>query len=283
MKAKALLFTFFAGLAILLTGCDKDNNDHKDAIEPTEPVVLAFNKKYPDAVNPIFTIEGHYYVAEFMNNGVSTEAWLTNWGKWMMDKAETPFNLLPSDVTTAFNTGLYSGWKVDESYTINRDSMAVIYKIDAERGNSDMDLYYSQFGNLIKAVDDEGNEDAPIVIPAEVHTLMAFTFATCKLLDIQSNTDGYVLNLLDGQLYKTAQLNKDYKWQSTSYQIAEQDVPAIVMNAFQSTGYAGDTIESILVKIEAAGSFYTFTVNHNGQSTEVTFDALGNVPHQVGK
>ena len=83
--------------------------------------------------------------------------------------------------------------------------------------------------------------------------------------------------MLDGQVYKIAQLNKDYRWQSTTYQIAEQDVPAVIMNSFQSTGYANDTIQSITVKLEAAGTFYTFTVDHNGQSTEVTFDALGNI------
>ena len=277
MNAKTTLFTLFAGLAILLAGCDNNDDDHKDAIEPTEPVMQAFNKKYPNASNPIFTIEGNYYVAEFTNNSVSTEAWLTEQGKWMMDKADTPFNQLPEAVTAALNNGLYAGWKVDDSYTINRDSMTVVYKIDAEKGNSDMDLYYSPYGNLIKAVNDEGNEDAPIVIPAEVHTLMAFTFATCDLLDIQSNADGYILNMLDGKVYKIAQLNKNYLWQSTSYQIAEQDVPEIIMDSFQSTGYAGDTIESILVKIDANGTFYTFTVDHNGQSTEVTFDAIGNI------
>lgn len=277
MNAKTTLFTLFAGLVILLAGCDNNDDDHKDAIEPTEPVMQAFNKKYPNASNPIFTIEGNYYVAEFTNNGVSTEAWLTEQGKWMMDKADTPFNQLPEAVTAAFDNGLYAGWKVDDSYTINRDSMTVVYKIDAEKGNSDMDLYYSPYGNLIKAVNDEGNEDAPIVIPAEVHTLMAFTFATCDLLDIQSNANGYILNMLDGKVYKIAQLNKNYLWQSTSYQITEQDVPEIIMDSFQSTGYAGDTIESILVKIDANGTFYTFTVDHNGQSTEVTFDAIGNI------
>ena len=277
MNAKTTLFTLFAGLAFLLAGCDNNDDDHKDAIEPTEPVMQAFNKKYPNASNPIFTIEGNYSVAVFTNNGVSTEAWLTEQGKWMMDKADTPFNQLPEAVTAAFDNGLYAGWKMDDSYTINRDSMTVVYKIDAEKGNSDMDLYYSPYGNLIKAVNDEGNEDAPIVIPAEVHTLMAFTFATCDLLDIQSNADGYILNMLDGKVYKIAQLNKNYLWQSTSYQIAEQNVPEIIMDSFQSTGYVGDTIESILVKIDANGTFYTFTVNHNGQSTEVTFDAIGNI------
>nr|WP_129732427.1 PepSY-like domain-containing protein [Parabacteroides goldsteinii] len=277
MSAKTTFFTLFAGLAILLAGCDNNDDDHKNAIEPTEPVMQAFNKKYPDASHPIFTIEGNYYVAEFTNNGVSTEAWLTEQGKWMMDKADTPFNQLPQPVTTAFDSGLYAGWKVDDTYTIHRDSMAVVYKIEAEKADSDMDLYYSEYGNLIKAVPDKGNEDAPIVIPDPVHNLMNLTFATCTLLDIQSNSEGYILNMLDGQVYKIAQLNKDYRWQSTSYTIPEQNVPEIIMAAFQSTGYAGDTIESINVKIDANGTFYTFTVDHNGQSTDVTFNAIGNI------
>lgn len=276
MNAKATLFTLFAGLAVLLGACDNNDDNHKDAIEPTEPVVQAFNEKYPDASRPIFTIEGNYYVAEFTDNGIPTEAWLTQQGQWMMDKADTPFNQLPPPVTSAFDNGLYAGWKVDDSYTIRRDSMATIYKIEAEQGNSDLDLYYSPYGNLIRSVPDQGNDDAPIIIPAEVHTLMNLTFATCQLLYIQSNADGYILNLLDGNVYKIAQLNKDYRWQSTSYQIAEQDVPAIVMSAFQSTGYAGDTIQSITVKLDANGTFYTFDVDHNGQSMEVAFDALGN-------
>lgn len=264
-------------MALFTTACDNNDDDHKNAIEPTQPVLQTFNDKYPDASNPIFTIEGNYYVAEFTNNGVSTEAWLTEQGKWMMDKADTPFNQLPQPVTTAFDNGLYAGWKVDDTYTIHRDSMAVVYKIEAEKADSDMDLYYSEYGNLIKAVPDKGNEDAPIVIPDPVHNLMNLTFATCTLLDIQSNSEGYILNMLDGQVYKIAQLNKDYRWQNTSYTIPEQDVPQIIMAAFQSTGYAGDTIESINVKIDANGTFYTFTVDHNGQSTDVTFNAIGNI------
>lgn len=277
MNTRLILFSLIAGVVLLMAGCSKTDNDHKNAIEPTQPVLQTFNEKYPDAQNTLFTIEGNYYVAEFTNNGVSTEAWLTDQGKWMMDKADTPFNQLPQAVTTSFNNGLYAGWKVDDTYTINRDSMAVVYKIEAEKAESDLDLYYSQYGNLIKAVPDKGNEDVPIVIPDAVHVLMNLTFATCTLLDIQSNSEGYILNMLDGKVYKIAQLNKEYRWQSTSYNISEQEVPDIIMNSFQSTGYADDTIQSITVKLDAAGTSFTFTVDHNGQSAEVTFDALGNI------
>ena len=74
---------------------------------------------------------------------------------------------------------------MDDTYAINRLNMGIVYKIEAEQSNSEVDLYYSQYGNLIKAVDDEINNDAPIVIPKEVSNLMEITFANAELLDIQ--------------------------------------------------------------------------------------------------
>ena len=57
------------------------------------------------------------------------------------------------------------------------------------------------------------NNDAPIVIPKEVSNLMEITFANAELLDIQQNSLGYELDMIDNQIYKVAQLNKDYRWQ----------------------------------------------------------------------
>ena len=93
---------------------------------------------------------------------------------------------------------------MDDTYAINRLNMGIVYKIEAEQSNSEVDLYYSQYGNLIKAVDDEINNDAPIVIPKEVSNLMEITFANAELLDIQQNSLGYELDMIDNQIYKVA-------------------------------------------------------------------------------
>ena len=68
MNTRSILFSLIAGMALFTTACDNNDDDHKNAIEPTQPVLQTFNDKYPDASNPIFTIEGNYYVAEFTNN-----------------------------------------------------------------------------------------------------------------------------------------------------------------------------------------------------------------------
>ena len=272
MNTRLILFTCIAGLTLFFSGCSKNDDDHQGII-PLPPVENAFQEKYPDAKNPVFEIEGNYYVVDFNNEGSETTAWFTDQGVWMMEKIDISFAQLPAAVSTAF----YSNWTVDDTYAINRLNMGIVYKIEAEQSNSEVDLYYSQYGNLIKVVDDEINNDAPIVIPKEVSNLMEITFANAELLDIQQNSLGYELDMIDNQIYKVAQLNKDYRWQSTTWAMSEQEVPQIVMQGFESSAYASDKVQSIYTLLNANGTFYLFKVSHNGQDETITFDVFGNI------
>ena len=171
MNTRLILFTCIAGLTLFFSGCSKNDDDHQGII-------------------PLPPVEGNYYVVDFNNGGSETTAWFTDQGIWMMEKIDISFAQLPAAVSTAFKQGFYSNWTVDDTYAINRLNMGIVYKIEAEQSNSEVDLYYSQYGNLIKAVDDEINNDAPIVIPKEVSNLMEITFANAELLDIQQNSLG---------------------------------------------------------------------------------------------
>ena len=276
MNTRLILFTCIAGLTLFFSGCSKNDDDHQGII-PLPPVENAFQEKDPDAKNPVFEIEGNYYVVDFNNEGSETTAWFTDQGVWMMEKIDISFAQLPAAVSTAFKQSFYSNWTVDDTYAINRLNMGIVYKIEAEQSNSEVDLYYSQYGNLIKAVDDEINNDAPIVIPKEVSNLMEITFANAELLDIQQNSLGYELDMIDNQIYKVAQLNKDYRWQSTTWAMSEQEVPQIVMQGFESSAYASDKVQSIYTLLNANGTFYLFKVSHNGQDETITFDVFGNI------
>ena len=103
------------------------------------------------------------------------------------------------------------------------------------------------------------------------------TFANAELLDIQQNSLGYELDMIDNQIYKVAQLNKDYRWQSTTWAMSEQEVPQIVMQGFESSAYASDKVQSIYTLLNANGTFYLFKVSHNGQDETITFDVFGNI------
>lgn len=140
MNTRLILFTCIAGLTLFFSGCSKNDDDHQGII-PLPPVENAFQEKYPDAKNPVFEIEGNYYVVDFNNEGSETTAWFTDQGVWMMEKIDISFAQLPAAVSTAFKQGFYSNWTVDDTYAINRLNMGIVYKIEAEQSNSEVDLY----------------------------------------------------------------------------------------------------------------------------------------------
>ena len=77
MNTRLILFTCIAGLTLFFSGCSKNDDDHQGII-PLPPVENAFQEKYPDAKNPVFEIEGNYYVVDFNNGGSETTAWFTD-------------------------------------------------------------------------------------------------------------------------------------------------------------------------------------------------------------
>ena len=87
MNTRLILFTCIAGLTLFFSGCSKNDDDHQGII-PLPPVENAFQEKYPDAKNPVFEIEGNYYVVDFNNEGSETTAWFTDQGVWMMEKID---------------------------------------------------------------------------------------------------------------------------------------------------------------------------------------------------
>lgn len=170
MNVRLFLFSFLAGITLILTGCDRHDDDHEGII-PLPPVAKAFQEKYPNARDAFFDIDGSYYVVDFKNNNVSTTAWFTDQGVWTMDKASVPFSQLPTDVIGAFNQSAYSKWAIDDSYVINLIDMAAIYKIEVEYGDNEADLYYSGSGKLIKTVDDNTNNDSLTNFPKDITAL----------------------------------------------------------------------------------------------------------------
>lgn len=150
MHTNVAVVSLLVCFSLLLCGCPKDGPEQ--GIIPIEKVSQAFADKYPDARHIIFDIEGDYYVATFTNEGYPTTAWLTFQGQWVMDKVQYPFSFLPQPVTTAFWNGAYSDWEIEECFVIHRAGMETVYKIEVEKGETEMELYYSGTGELMEAV-----------------------------------------------------------------------------------------------------------------------------------
>lgn len=279
MNTKRLILMCLSGILFLVTGCDKDDDDSNKGNLPPKEVLQAFNTKYPNAQNISWENNGGYYIAEFTNSSVETDAWFSEQGIWTMSKESTTYNQLPPVVSTALKNSSYANWKVDDCYFIQRESLASIYKIEVESNNQENDLYYTEYGNLIKVVNDnnDNNEDTPLIVPAKVIDMVNLTFAGSIIVDLQQNAKGYELDLLDKTVYKIVQLNAEYFWQSTTWEVSLQEVPQDIISGFENSEYANDKIVKILLFTNADGAFHQFVVVHNGKEVVVTFDVFGNI------
>lgn len=278
MNAKILSFTIYASFALLFAGCSKDDENIPGGIEPPKTILEAFNIKYPDARDTEWIVKNDYYVADFKNNTLDNTAWFDHLGVWAMIETEWPINRLPEAISTDIQQGEYAGWKIEEADTIGRAGMGTMYKVEVEKGEQDTDLYYTLYGDLIKAVvDAKKKEDAPIIIPEKVANLMEQTFQGAELLDIEDTTFGVQLAVLDKTTLKIVELTQIYTWKSTTWKVTEQEVPAIIMDAFDASEYGNDQVTSIYMYIDANGAFHKFNVIHNGQAVTVEFDVFGNI------
>ena len=275
MYTKITILSLLTSIVLLFSGCKDD--DQERGIVPVEQVSQAFAEKYPNARNIVFEIEGKYYVADFTNEGYPTTAWFTDQGKWMMEKIEYPFSRLPQKVTTAFFEGIYGDWEIEECYEINRAGMGTVYKIEIQKGERERELYYSSLGNLIKTVEDDKNEDQPMIVPQEVTDLLNLTFAGSELLDMQTRSTGTELDIIDDGVYKVVQLNSNYRWLSTTWKLSKEEVPEVVREGFEASEYAGNPVEEMQIWVDADGVFYLFTVKRHSQTIVVTLDPFGQV------
>lgn len=277
MNAKVLVSALFACYALLFAGCSKDNENIPGGIEPPKTILDAFNNRYPDAQDTEWTVKNDYYVIEFQNFGQENTAWFNHLGQWAMLKTDLPLNQVPAVITASIQNIDYPGWKIEDADTISRAGMGTVFKVEVEKGAQEADLYYTLYGDLIKAVNAVGNEDAPVIVPEQVITLMEFTYQGCELLDIQTNTSGVQLSLLDGKILKIGELTSTYTWKSTTWKIAPSDVPSAVTNGFNASDFGSDPISSIYILLDANGTFYKFNVSHNGLPATVELDVFGNV------
>ena len=278
MNAKISTITIIASFALLFSGCSKDDENIPGGIEPPKHIQEAFNTKYSNARDMEWTVKNDYYVVDFENNSLDNTAWFDHLGVWAMIKTDWPLNRLPAAISTDIQQGEYAGWKIEEADTIGRSGMGMMYKVEVEKSEQDTDLYYTLYGDLIKAVANaKGKEDAPIIIPEKVANLMEQTFQGAELLDIENTTFGVQLAVLDKTTLKIVELTQIYTWKSTTWKVTEQEVPTTIMNAFNASEYGNDKIESIYMYLDANGAFHKFNVIHSGQAVTVEFDVFGNI------
>ena len=143
---------------LAFSACEKE--DDVLVSDVPQAVLNTFKAKYPNIL-PEWESKQGYYVAEFFQEGMETEMWITAQGEWAMTEMDMGMNLnlLPQPVLDAFKASTYATWQVDDMDKYERTDRT-FYLIEVETaGQADRDLFYNPDGTLIKDVVDKDNND----------------------------------------------------------------------------------------------------------------------------
>lgn len=276
MKTKlSVLALAMCGL-LTFTSCDDDDNNYL----PDQTVTKAFETKYPDAGKVEWETKNGYEVADFHLGGNETEAWFDNKGNWLMTKTEINFGLLPEDIRKALKGGEYAKWKYTEYDKLERSNAATVYVIEAEQGEKEVDLYYTEDGTLIKVVDDSINDNnnfQPVTIPQAITDAINEMYVGATIVEFDQEKTGFEVDILHNGIYKDVYFNSNNEWVSTEWDITEDKVPAIVMDALKTSEYKNYRIDDIDQIEKPAGTFYLFELEQGDNDVEVTISAEGKI------
>lgn len=276
MKVKlSILALALCGL-FAFTSCDDDDNNYL----PDQTVTKAFDEKYPGVGKVEWETKSGYEVADFHLSGNDAEAWFDNKGNWVMTKTEINFGLLPEAIRKSLRENEYQDWKYTDYDKLERSNAATVYVIEAEQGEKEVDLYYTEDGVLIKVVndsDDDHNNFQPVIIPQAITDSINKMYAGATILEFDQEKNGFEVDILHNNIYKDVYFNTENQWVSTEWDITKDQVPAIVMNALQASEYKNYTIDDIDLIEKPEGTFYVFDLEQGDNDVEVTFDSEGNI------
>ncbi|MDR2010787.1 MAG: PepSY-like domain-containing protein [Bacteroidales bacterium] len=143
------------GIVLIMSGlvfisCEKSEK------APNSMVGDNFDSLYPNAKHIEWEIEKGYYVAEFRDGNHDKEAWFDNSYSWVLTKTEYE-RKVPDLVKETINNSNYKGWHIDDVDFIEKVNRDPFYIVEVEKGESEVDLYISNNGEIIAEITENGD------------------------------------------------------------------------------------------------------------------------------
>ena len=274
MKTRMTIFVSLLLAGFAFTSCD----DSDDNYTPDEKIVNVLYEKYPNAQRVDWELQHDHYVADFYDNNIEKEAWITTKGEWVMTESDILFNNLPDAVQTAFNESEYKDWRVDDVDMLERIEMETVYVIEVEKSKQEFVLSYAEDGTLIKAVEDIDNNNnyQPNTVPEVLKNFINEKYPQATIVDIEVEKGITEIDILHENKAKELHFNSTNEWLYTTWDVREREIQDIATKVLNDN--PGFKIDDIDYKESADGSeVYIFELEKGNQEIHVTVDMEGNV------
>lgn len=148
---------FYDELGNLLYRDDKNNSENYEHwpnnTGSTTDMNAALKAKYPNAILDEWERKGSYLIAECDIDRVEADVWFDADLNWVMTEFDWTFTKLSTAIQTAFLASEYANWELDDVDKLEYVSGTIYYVIEVERGNTEIQLFYNENGNLVSTKD----------------------------------------------------------------------------------------------------------------------------------
>lgn len=275
MRGRILMVTLWMASLFVFAACHDDDDDDDKGYTPGKSVVAAFEAKFPNAVAVSWEKKGVYEKAEFHQNGQEVDAWFDASGQWMMTETDVLFANLPAEVKTGFNESIYSAWQVEDVDMLERLNMPTVYRLEIEKGNEEMLIYFNEKGELVKEVNEEAS-----TLPTAVSSFITRQYPKALVVTVDRWQDGMLeVGILDDSLVKEVLFDRNNGWMKTSWPVLKTDVPQVVLDVLKGEAYNSFSIASVQYIEYASGSdVYHFVLQkEHSMDISVEIDPQGNL------
>lgn len=274
---------FFAMLTLgvsawMLQSCDDDDDL---SVVPVE-LAASLSEKYPQATRVEWETERGYYVADFYENGWERTAWFSPEGIWQLTETEIRFTDLPDAVQTAFRASTYATWEIEDVDMVERPDMEVVYVIEVEQYDQEVDLFYTADGILVKddTGTDGGNQGGSDYLPSvTVDDFQAFLderYPGARIIEVDREANGYEVDIVHDGRGKEVIFDLDGNWLLTSWDVSWNEVPENVKTVAQAQ-YPGYRMDDADFVETPTASYYLIEMEQGEREIKVKVAADGTV------
>lgn len=256
-----------------MTGCDDDDDR---SVKVPEAVKGSFEGMFPGAARVEWSARGGYLVAGFINAGTDTQAWFAADGQWRMTEEDLAYDQLPEAVRTAFETGDYAAWRVEDVDKLLREGLETVYVIEVENHETEYDLVYSETGVLLRAIadtdtdgDDDNDDLLPSALPQALTDFLQQHYPGARIVDTERERNGIEVEILDGRTPRELMFSAAGEWVSTRTEVWRSEVPAAVLDALHASDYTSWEIDDIDLLQTPDGEWYEFDLEEPRTDREV--------------
>lgn len=285
-----LLFALAAGL-FAFSGCSEedDNGTPEGTHLVSKEVQNAFNAKYPQARDVEWELKGNYAVVDFDWNGAEHSAWFDpSSASWYMTETDIRYADVPQAVRTAHEAGKYAGWHVDDVDMLTREGMETLYVIEVEKGKTEVDLFYSPSGVLVKSMvdaDAEKGYDDYLPKPDAEGIVQAVKekYPNARIVDIERENGMTEVEIVDGMICRDVYFNNSGSWLYTKTEVSPNAVPAAVKAALAASVYASYHIDDVdFYESTDGGNYYRYELDSREGDIKIDISEDGSVLTEAG-